>query len=86
MRKWNYKTREYELYSVPEDWYCPLCEDMDDDNVDKKVNCANCGKEMRFGDVCDSYEIQTLQGSQYGVCVECHYKERQRLADLYKNL
>lgn len=75
MQKWNYKTNEYEPYSVPEDWYCPLCEDMDENNMGKKVNCANCGKEMRFSDVCESKEIQTLRGSEYGVCKECHDKE-----------
>lgn len=74
MRKWNYETKEYELYSVPEDWYCPLYEN----DMDKKVNCACCGKEIRVGDGYTSQEIHTFSGFGYSVCEDCHAKERER--------
>lgn len=44
MQKWNNEKGEYEPYDVPADWQCRLAEE-DMNNI---VNCAGCGKKMRF--------------------------------------
>lgn len=42
MLKWNNEKGEYEPYEVPADWQCRLAEE----DMDKIVNCASCGKEI----------------------------------------
>ena len=43
--------------------------------MDKIVNCANCGKELKFGECYTSKTIHTEIGMGYGVCEECYDKE-----------
>jgi len=43
--------------------------------MDKIVNCANCGKELKFGECYTSKTIHTEIGMGYGVCEECYNKE-----------
>lgn len=80
--KWNYEKEDYDIYVTPEDWECKAyCEDMDE-----IVNCAQCGKQLRFGHTYTSIEIQTSMGFGYGVCEDCHLDEweRQNLARIAK--
>ena len=42
MQKWNYKTSEYEEYTVPDDWKVKTFSI----DMDEKVNCAACGKSI----------------------------------------
>ena len=65
---------EYEPYSVPADWRCRLAEE----DMSKKVNCASCGKEERFGECYPSMEIHNVCGFGYAVCPECYQKEIER--------
>lgn len=74
MDKYNPELGRYEGYVVPEEWICPLyCEDMA-----KIVNCAQCGKELRYGETYTSKEVHNHIGLGYGVCEECYQEEWKR--------
>lgn len=68
LHKWNYNTRKYEDYEIPDSWnvktYC--------DDWHERVNCANCGKLIRYADSYTSMEIHTDMGIGYAVCDECN--------------
>lgn len=74
MLKWNDAKGEYEPYDVPADWEYKLYED----DLNQKINCASCGKEIRFGECCTSMEIHDVWGFGYAVCPECYQKEIER--------
>lgn len=69
--KWNVKKRDYELYQIPKDWN--ICSYTDD--MDKQINCCQCGKIVRFGDCYTSLEVHTPVGFGFAVCSECYDKE-----------
>lgn len=46
--------------------------------MSNKVNCAQCGREIKFGDSYTSKEIHTFSGFGYSVCEECYDKEWER--------
>ena len=74
MYKYNQDTRKEEPYEPPvEDGYYPVyC-----DNMDEKINCAQCGKEITFGEGYTSREI--FSGSwAHAVCKDCMEKEHER--------
>lgn len=74
LRKWNYQTRTYELYKIPDEWKCvTYCEDMKE-----KVNCPHCGKIIEYGNSYTSKEIHTGIGFGYAVCEKCYKKEWER--------
>ena len=68
-RKWNYLTHSYEPVEVPKKATAYLA------NMDEVVQCAQCGKEMTFGDGYTSQEIHTAMGFGYSVCTICHTAE-----------
>ena len=72
MKRWNYKTKSYVKYEVPLKWNCPVfCADMDE-----KINCAECGKEVTFGETYSSFRIFNDSGVfSHMVCPECHERE-----------
>lgn len=72
MKKWNPKKRAYEPYVVPSDWHTPVYTS----NMDEPVNCASCGRTMRFGDGYTSRQIHTKNGMGYSVCLKCYERER----------
>ena len=74
LRRWNYNTKVYDDYTVPDDWSLP----MFSDNMGEKINCANCGKEMTFGEGYTSMEIHTHRGFGYYVCESCYQDEWKR--------
>lgn len=74
VRKWNYDKQDYEKYTIPGSWFCPLiCIDMA-----TEVNCAECGKVLLFGHTFTSLVIHSKMGFGYGVCPDCHEKEVQQ--------
>ena len=79
MKKWNYEKNDYEEYKVPDDWYCPLIEDMD-----VVINCAQCGKSILYSEGYSSQEIHTDRGLAFSVCDHCSTQEFQRQMK-YKN-
>lgn len=70
LNKWNYKTREYEPYNSPAIKPVLYSEDMD-----LMADCANCGKELKYGDMYTSRTIHTELGLGYGVCEKCYEQE-----------
>lgn len=71
IRKWNFETREYEPYEVPDNWNIKTFSwDMDE-----IVNCPHCGREFAFGDCYTSRQMHTKHGMGYAVCAECYSKE-----------
>lgn len=73
MRRYNYATKQYENYQVPSHWKCPLV-----GNYLQPVNCASCGKELKFGHTCESLEIKSEFELSYYVCYPCYKKELSR--------
>lgn len=72
--KWNHKTREYDYYETPEEWHTPLYTD----NMEEIVNCAQCGREIAYGDCYTSREIHNGYGFGYPVCEDCLKEEWER--------
>lgn len=71
MKKWNYKTLEYEEYTVPDSWKVKTFSI----DMDEKVNCASCGKSMKYGDGYSSRTIHSIRGIGYTVCEDCYNKD-----------
>ena len=71
MQKWDFKTRKYEPYNIPEAWSCKTFS-MDMDEI---VNCPHCGREVTFGECYTSRQIHTEHGMGYAVCEECYEAE-----------
>ena len=71
MEKFDWKTREYHEYNIPEDWYCSLYEN----DMERIVNCAECGKEVPYSTTYVSLAIHNVMGFGYAVCPECYKKE-----------
>ena len=72
MKKWNFKTKYYEEYTVPADWKVKtLINDMEEE-----VNCAICGKSVIYGHAYPSRTIHDENGFGYAVCYACRIQER----------
>ena len=76
MKKYNEKTKQYEPYSVPDSWHCPLTA-----NFKEAINCASCGQILEFGDGYTSMQIHNDYGFGYTVCEHCHEKEWKEIRD-----
>lgn len=74
LNKWNYETRTYDKYEIPDDWNCKTYS-LDMDEV---VNCPHCGKELVFGIGYTSMEIHSKVGFGYIVCEDCYAEEGKR--------
>jgi len=70
-RIWRPEKKAYDKYYIPMSWYTPLWTA----NMDAVVNCASCGKQLKYGDTFSSRFIHTEMGIAYYVCPECHEKE-----------
>lgn len=77
MKKWNFKTLEYEEYTVPANWKVKTFST----DMEEKVNCAACGKLMEYDDGYTSRTIHTINGFGYAVCEDCYDKERKEELD-----
>ena len=73
LNRWDYEAQEYEKELVPEGNYKMYSADMEE-----KVKCPHCGKEVAFGDMYTSKEFQSDFGFGYAVCQECYDKEKRR--------
>ena len=71
MEKWNFKLKKYEPYEVKKGWRVALWSD----DMNLKINCANCGKEVKFGTTYTSMKIHNDFGLGYSVCSKCYEKE-----------
>jgi len=64
---WNYDTKEYNDYILPEG------STFYDNDMDKKINCACCGKEIVYGGSYGSQEIHNDIGMSYMECEYCYF-------------
>ena len=72
MKKWNFKTKCYEDYAVPDSWKVKtFITDMRE-----KVNCAVCGKSMIYDYGYTSRTIYDEREFGYLICKNCYDKER----------
>jgi len=74
MYKYDSKTRKVIPYTPPvkDGNYTVYCDNMDD-----VINCAQCGKEITFGEGYSSIEIFSGPWSHL-VCDDCKEKEYER--------
>lgn len=77
LERWNWKTRKYENYDVPDSW----CVKTFVPDLDTVVDCASCGTGVPFGLCYTSLEIHNAVGFGYAVCAECYEKEIKRRTD-----
>jgi hypothetical protein len=74
LRRFTPKSPEMEIHTIPDDWNVKVYSD----DVDEIINCADCGKEIRYGDSYTSLEIQSRRGFSYCVCKDCSDRENLR--------
>lgn len=74
LRRFKPSSPEMEIHTVPDDWNVKVYSD----NVDEIINCAHCGKKLRYGDSYTSLEIQSKHGFGYCVCKDCSDRENLR--------
>lgn len=72
LNRWNYKTKAYEPYEIPDTWNVGTFRENMTDNID----CAICGKTITYGKSYTSLAIHSeLLGIGYCVCDKCHNDE-----------
>lgn len=74
LKRFNYKDKKYHRYSIPDEWQVSTYEK----NMNKFLNCAQCGKEDIYGNMFTSLEVHTSFGIGYMVCSECYREETER--------
>lgn len=71
IQKWNFTTHKYEPYTPPNGTTLVLYTT----NMNDHTNCANCMKDMVFGDCYTSKQYHNTYGLGYPVCEDCYNKE-----------
>ena len=71
LRKWNYETRTYEPFEVPDNRQIALYVD----DINAYIQCANCGRIISSKDSYTSRTIHTAIGFGYAVCEDCFDRE-----------
>lgn len=71
LRKWNDDAHKYEAFEVPDDRQVALYAD----DMDKFIQCANCGRIIKYKDSYTSRTIHTEIGLGYAVCRDCYREE-----------
>jgi len=66
---WNFVKRQYYDYELPDG------STLYEDDMDKVINCACCGKKIIYGQSYTSRRIHGPLGMGYPVCDECYRKE-----------
>ena len=73
LRKWNYFSRKYDDYTVPDTWNVTL-----DAPENRIYSCAGCGSAISAETAYTSLEIHDSIGLGYLVCEECSALEIMR--------
>ena len=85
VRRYSYRNHCYEKpEELPKNWHTP----QSADSMNEIINCACCGKKLRFGDSFTSMTIYDMSGAfGFPVCEECYLKEWKecRDAQLFEN-
>lgn len=81
--KYNYKTERYQKHKISDKWNCVSGQL----SFDTFVNCAQCGKLVRYGYCLNSWELRDENGRCLSVCNQCNAKEyKRKLKDLERRL
>mgnify|MGYP000845751845 FL=1 len=70
--RYNTKLHKYEDIILPDE-----CRTYEDD-MEKMVPCAQCGRMFKFSEMYTSREVHTAHGFGYAVCAECYDGETDR--------
>lgn len=71
-RKYNTKLHKYEDVLLPDE-----CRTYEED-MEKMVPCAQCGRLHKYGEMYTSREVHTAYGFGFAVCRECYDDEMDR--------
>lgn len=71
-RKYNVELHEYEDILLPDE-----CRTYEED-MEKMVPCAQCGRLHKYGEMYTSREVHTAYGFGFAVCRECYDDEMDR--------
>lgn len=74
LQKWDVASRRYRPYQVPDSWEVSTYET----DLNKEINCAQCGCEISYGKTYTSREVHTEAGFGYCVCEDCYQAEMKR--------
>ena len=74
LNKWNYKTHSYISEIIKGDYLFSLYET----DMEKRVNCPHCKKEIRYGESYVSLEYHNEIGIGMAVCEKCYNEEWKR--------
>ncbi len=69
-KRWDFEKHQYEEVDIPDKASAFQA------NMDTKVECAECGRKIAFGDGYTSRRIHTNLGLGYAVCKRCYNLER----------
>lgn len=74
LRRYDWKASAYAPYLVPASWRVEKYLQ----SYEEPVNCAGCGKQLKWGETFTSAEIHDMAGLGYGICGECYDSELAR--------
>lgn len=69
--KWDKRQHRYLPFGIPNDRKVGVYRE----DLTERVDCANCGRRMVFGESFTSLTIHTPMGIGYAVCEQCHREE-----------
>jgi len=70
IKKWDFRTKKYKQYK-PTGKRLALYSNK----MEELIDCADCGKELEYGDGYTSKAIHTEMGFGYSVCEDCYDRE-----------
>ena len=71
LQRWNFEKHEYEPFKVPDNRKIRLhCNSMTE-----VIDCAICGKHIRYGASYTSAAVHDYLGFGYAICRQCHTEE-----------
>ncbi len=73
LKRYNVTNKRYEPYEVPDEWIVTTYSALG-----LRVNCAQCGAYIKYGQSYTSLEVHDKVGFGYAVCPACHHEEMQR--------
>lgn len=71
--RWNSIKKIDEPYDVPEGWYVSVYES----DMEKEINCVNCGRKIKFGEGYTSRRYMTEGGFGFSECEECYFRYKE---------
>ena len=82
LRRWDPVKRRYEPHLVMDKWNLKVYSN----DMEEVINCARCGKKIKYGDGYTSRQILTEPGFGYTVCEKCYEQEMEEENEARKNI